>query len=227
MSDCQCAEGAPVGWRRIPGGGRFGPFGPFGSFGRHGGGNNNNNNNNNNNSSSNNNNSSNAFASMLNSLLGLGGGGFGAMLPPMGGGFGFPPGPVQGGFPPFCPPWPDCNCSGSGDGCTPCGAVRWKQFRIVSPEGRECCFPVAVPWWCCSDDDDDPGLGRAQAPAEARGEQAVVPSPTESSAPAKTSMSASQLLMQRYMISNPPRTYGKPWKVPDADDAAYEDEEAE
>ena len=230
--ECQCAEGAPIGWRKIPGGGRGLPFGrPFGpGFGGLGGGfgaNNNNNNNNNNNSS--NNNASNMM-SALNSLLGLnslgGFGGVGGFGPGFGG---FPFGGIGPGF--FPPPGPGCCCSpgqdcccppgpwgcgpcppGSPPDCQPCGGVRWQQFRIVSPNGRECCFPVAVPWWCCNESPTgSTGVtGAAAQVEEPAGAAETVEQVLREPARAKDGcMSASQLLMQRYMIANPPRAFGK------------------
>ena len=235
--ECQCAEGAPIGWRRIPGGGRGLPFGRpgFGGFGGGFGANNNNNNNNNNNSSSNNN-ASNNMMSALNSLLGLNSlGGISSL-----GGFGFPFGGLgglpfggfgPGGFPPpcGCPSGQDCCCSPGPcscgpfpscgpcpqcppPDCQPCGSVRWKRFKIVAPDGRECCFPVAVPWWCCGDDDEEGAAGAASPTGAAE----PISPPVETveqvlrdDKPA-TAMSASQLLMQRYMIANPPRAFGRP-----------------
>ena len=242
--ECQCAEGAPVGWRKIPGGGRGLPFGqPFGpglgpGFGGGFGANNNNNNNNNN--SSNNNNASNNMMSALSNLLGLnslnGLSGFGGCGPGFGPGFGgfgpfggfggFPFGGCGGfGFPP--PPGPGCCCGPDQDcccppgpcccgpcppcpppDCQPCNSVCWKQFKIVSPGGKECCFPVAVPWWCCGDSATGTSEAAAQAietPAETIGQVLREPA-----AAAKDGcMSASQLLMQRYMIANPPRAFGR------------------
>ena len=235
--ECQCAEGAPVGWRKIPGGGRGLPFGGpgfgpgFGGFGA-----NNNNNNNNNNNSSNNNNASNSMMSALGGLLGMnsmnglgwgalpfgglglpfGGGCGGFLMGGFGPGFGFPP-------PGACcaPPGPDCCCGPPGPcgcgpfppcpppDCQPCGSMCWKQFKIVSPEGRECCFPVAVPWWCC-----DSPTGTTGSTGSTGISGAAEPEPVEQilrdpPAAKEGCMSASQLLMQRYMIANPPRAFGK------------------
>jgi len=250
--ECQCAEGAPVGWRRIPGGGRGLPFGRPGpgfgpGFGGGFGANNNNNNNNNNNDNSSNNNASNNMMSALSNLLGLnslnglsnvGLGGFGGFGPglglggfggfPFGGPGGFPFGGFgPGGFPPppcggppgqdcCCPPGP-CCCGPcppcSPPDCQPCNSVCWKRFRIVAPDGRECCFPVAVPWWCCGDDDG------ATGPTGATGSAEAIEAPVETieqtlrakpEAAKDGCMSASQLLMQRYMIANPPRAFGRP-----------------
>ena len=235
--ECQCAEGAPVGWRRIPGGGRGLPFGrPFGPGFGGGFGANNNNNNNNNNSSNNNN--ANNMMSALNSLLGLnslnglsGIGGFGPGL----GGFGFPFGgggglPFGGFGPGFFPtPGPGCCGPAGQDCCAPgpcccgpfppgpppdcrsCNSVCWKQFKIVSPNGQECCFPVAVPWWCCESPTGPTGAtgaegsaAEAEAPIETVG-QVLRETPAEKGG----CMSASQLLMQRYMIASPPRAFGQ------------------
>jgi len=234
---CQCAEGAPIGWRKIPGGGRglgrpFGPgFGP--GFGGGFGANNNNNNNNNNNSS--NNNANNSMMSALNSLLGMNslaglggfGGGLGGFGFPFGGMGGFPGFPGGGFFPPgpgcCCPPEQDCCCPpgpcccgpfppGPPPDCRSCNSVRWKQFKIVSPNGQECCFPVAVPWWCCGDADGPTGsTGAAAGSAEIEPPvESIEQALREKPAAAKEGcMSASQLLMQRYMIANPPRAFGR------------------
>jgi hypothetical protein len=43
--------------------------------------------------------------------------------------------------------------------------VCWKQFKLVSPNGKECCFPVAVPWWCCGESPTGP-TGATGAAAE-------------------------------------------------------------
>ena len=216
MADCTCAPGVPVGWRRIPGGGRFpGGFGPgFGGFGGFGASNNNNNNNNNNNA----NNANNMMGSMMSNLmgltntgLGLGLGGFpgfpGFGFPGMGGcfspgfpGFGFPGCGPGFGPPGCCCPGP-CDCSSSQDPCRSGFCVR--QFRIISPEGRECTFPVRVPWWCC-------GPTGATGTAESTSEDASAAQAGKSKARGEDGMSASQLLLQRYMISNPPRAFDSP-----------------
>jgi len=198
----------------------FGPgLGPgFGGPGGFAGSSNNNNNNNNNNSANN----ANMMSSMLSNLLGLnasmfgtlggfGGqwGGFGGpgmgVCPPM---MGMPPGP--GFFPQ--PPGPCCCCCDDENGGgrnDPCRTgVCWKRFRIVSPEGRECSFPVAVPWWCCGDDDDEAAGRSATDAAETVSAAKRTPEP----APERDGcMSASQLLLQRYMIANPPRAFGRPY----------------
>ena len=85
----------------------------------------------------------------------------------------------------------------------------WKQFKLVSPNGKECCFPVAVPWWCCNDS----ATGSTGATGSAETIQAPVESVEqvlrEKPATKEGCMSASQLLMQRYMIANPPRAFGR------------------
>jgi len=88
--------------------------------------------------------------------------------------------------------------------------VCWKKFKIVSPDGRECCFPVAVPWWCCGESPTGPtgtaaGLAEAEEAAETI-EQVLREKPA---AAKEGCMSASQLLMQRYMIASPPRAFGR------------------
>jgi len=68
---------------------------------------------------------------------------------------------------------------------------------------------VAVPWWCCGESPTG-ATGAIESAAEAE-------PPTETvgqvlrETPAETGgcMSASQLLMQRYMIASPPRVFGK------------------
>ena len=238
---CTCAPGAPVGWRRIPGAGRFGPSGPFGGpgFGSLCAASSNNNNNNNNNNNANN--QSSMMGSMMSNLLGLnnmanhtlGGFGFGG-LPGFGGfpGFGFPPiGCFPPGFPGFCPPGcgppgcgcgPGCSCSfcccgssgasGPSGPCDPCQTgFCVRHFRIISPEGRECSFPVRVPWWCCP-------TGTTGATGSAEGFDDDVPDETRegrrrnntASAQGEEAMSASQLLMQRYAVTNPPRAFHRP-----------------
>ena len=88
----------------------------------------------------------------------------------------------------------------------------WKQFKIVSPNGRECCFPVAVPWWCCGDSPTGPtGPTGAAAPIEIEAPAETVEQVLREPVAAKEGcMSASQLLMQRYMIAKPPRAFGRP-----------------
>ena len=109
-------------------------------------------------------------------------------------------------------------CTGATNGC--CNGVCWKKFKIVSPNGREQCFPVAVPWWMCDATGTSGVTGSAeQADAELR-ETAQATGPAEAAGPQEIAppasigptgcMSASQLLMQRYMIASPPRAFGKP-----------------
>ena len=122
-----------------------------------------------------------------------------------------------GGFGGNCVPWGNCcscptgcrdawSCTGATGGC--CNGVCWKKFKIVTPGGQEQCFPVAVPWWMC-DATGTTGAGLAEASnetAQATGPQDAVPA--EATGPMGC-MSASQLLMQRYMIANPPRAFNQ------------------
>jgi len=72
---------------------------------------------------------------------------------------------------------------------------------------------VAVPWWCCNDSPTGPTGATGATGASAGIEEAAgtVEQVLREPAPAKEGcVSASQLLMQRYMIANPPRGFGKP-----------------
>jgi len=176
------------------------------------------------------------MGSMMSNLLGLnsltntgmlgGLGGFG--LPGFGlPGFGFPGfGGCGPGFPGFCQPgcgpgFPGfgsgCNCgfnpcccgaSGASGPCDPCRTgFCVRRFRIVSPEGRECSFPVAVPWWCCPT--GTTGVGAAEGFDEDT-PAATTQASNASKARSEDTMSASQLLLQRYMVANPPRAFDIP-----------------
>ena len=121
------------------------------------------------------------------------------------------------------------SCTGATSGC--CNGVCWKKFKIVTPGGQEQCFPVAVPWWMC-DATGTTGATFAETTnetAQAAGPQkaAAADSTHAEAAPAEAEgamgcMSASQLLMQRYMIANPPRAF-----QPRNERGCYAAEEAE
>jgi hypothetical protein len=98
----------------------------------------------------------------------------------------------------------------------------WKKFKIVSPNGKECCFPVPVPWWCCDDSSATPIPPIVREDAAAQPEITVIPESTDAApAPRSGCMSASQLLMQRYVIANPPRASDPPaWQRDPAPGAA-------
>jgi hypothetical protein len=134
-----------------------------------------------------------------------------------------PPGPVCGypidgcwGFPPPDPcgcnitgctgAW---NCTGPTGGV--CNGVCWKKFKIVSPNGAEQCFPVAVPWWCCDSTGTTGPAGPTgpTGPVQPIAEGTPDEAPPLAAAPAAPTgcLSASQLLMQRSMLANPPRDF--------------------
>lgn len=112
--------------------------------------------------------------------------------------------------------------------CRCCNGQCYKKFRIVAPDGKECCFPVAVPWWCCDCCTGTTGTTGRTAPViepeSAGAPVAASPAPVVQSAPAAGSMSASQLLLQRYAIANPPRAFGKPYDFGEDDDTERERE---
>ena len=238
--DCTCCSGAPVGWRRIEGGGICAGFGgacfgssPCGPFGCGSGGmlnanqnvniNNNTNNNTNHNANQNTSGSSNnMFGGLLNN--------FGSMFPgcvPMGGGGipGFGSGNCCGptsAFPPMPPLMPNCGCCCDTESCNdPCRrGFCVRNFRIISPDGRECSFPVAMPWWACGPTGGvAPAAGAvsmANEPMPAAPEIIDIPAAVPASVQAEerprreTCMTASQLLMQRYMLDQPPRNTYEP-----------------
>ncbi|MCL2531999.1 MAG: hypothetical protein FWE40_07575 [Oscillospiraceae bacterium] len=189
----------------------------------------NNNNNTNNNANANNANNTMGSSNMLGGLMNN----FGSMFPgcmPMGGcgipGFG------GGGccgtptaFPSMPPMMPNCGgggCCCDAEACDdPCRrGFCVRNFRIISPDGRECSFPVAMPWWACG-----PTGGVAPAAGSAAAEPAVPDIVDVSAAPAPmpapmhmpmeesprraagSCTTASQLLMQRYKLEEPPRAY--------------------
>jgi hypothetical protein len=97
-----------------------------------------------------------------------------------------------------------CTCTGPTGGV--CNGVCWKKFKIVSPNGKEVCFPVAVPWWCC----DAADAAAAVVPRETEAATTEAVAAEEPKGPTGC-MSASQLLLQRYMIANPPRAVAEPY----------------
>lgn len=151
---------------------------------------------------------------------------FGSMFPgcmPMGGcgipGFGGGCCGTNAAFPPMPPMMPNCGGGGCCDAesCNdPCRrGFCVRNFRIVSPDGRECSFPVAMPWWACGPTGGvAPAVGSTTAEATAPN---IVDVPAAEPMPVQTDehprraagscTTASQLLMQRYKLDQPPRTY--------------------
>lgn len=157
---------------------------------------------------------------------------FGSMFPgcvPMGGGGipGFGSGNCCGptsAFPPMPPLMPNCGCCCDTESCNdPCRrGFCVRNFRIISPDGRECSFPVAMPWWACGPTGGvaptSAAVGVASAcdmappPPEVIDIPAAMPAPVqmEERPRRETCMTASQLLMQRYMLDQPPRNVEPP-----------------
>ncbi|MCL2445310.1 MAG: hypothetical protein FWD06_00875 [Oscillospiraceae bacterium] len=213
--------GAPCGFGWGLGGGLCNPCG-FGGLNANQNVNINNNTNNNTNNNANANNMNNTTGSNSNMFGGLMNN-FGSMFPgcvPMGGcgipGFG------GGGccgtttaFPPMPPLMPNCNCCCDTESCNdPCRrGFCVRNFRIISPDGRECSFPVAMPWWACGPTGGVAPIAGSTVLTDAAVPEIVdipaapvaMPAQMEESPRQDNCMTASQLLMQRYMLDQPQR----------------------
>jgi len=76
------------------------------------------------------------------------------------------PTPLPQCCPPGCGPLGCCGIPGADQTCPQCcdpcrTGFCVRNFRIISPNGQECSFPVQMPWWCCG-----PTGAAASAPLE-------------------------------------------------------------